>query len=506
MKRATWRKHHKWFGLLFCFFLLMFCLSGIVLNHRTWVSDIQISRRWLPASYRFNRWNNGLLRGTLSYTDSLSRQRIVLLYGVGGIWQTDSLASHFTDFNRGLPESADARAIRQMGQMPDGTLFAVGQFNLFCYDHGSGQWKDCSLPLSPHERLTDLATRGDTLIAVGRSRLYLATPPYATFTPLVLQAPEGYDGRVSLFRTVWQLHSGELFGTAGKFLIDGVALVLILLSLTGILYFLLNKRIKRYNLLLKRGAPPTPLAGRRQRTVSLLRLTRLWHDKLGIYTLVLTLFVSLTGWMLRPPVLLALVYGRVPAIPGTNLSSPNPWNDNLRLLRYDADCHDWILSTADGLYSLASLRSVPARITPAPPISVMGANVFTQDNRGDWLVGSFSGMFRWNRSRGEATDYFTGCPAPEKSGAPFGKRAIAGYSNDFSEGPCLVEYDQGTDAIPMPPTLSTLPMSLWNLCLEIHTGRIYTVLGAGTLVYIFFAGLIVIWILVSGYKVRTRGK
>jgi hypothetical protein len=55
MKRATWRKHHKWFGLLFAFFLLMFCLSGIVLNHRTWVSDINVSRKWLPASYRFNR-------------------------------------------------------------------------------------------------------------------------------------------------------------------------------------------------------------------------------------------------------------------------------------------------------------------------------------------------------------------------------------------------------------------------------------------------------------------
>ena len=32
MKRITWRKHHKWFGLLFCFFMLMFCWSGIVLN------------------------------------------------------------------------------------------------------------------------------------------------------------------------------------------------------------------------------------------------------------------------------------------------------------------------------------------------------------------------------------------------------------------------------------------------------------------------------------------
>ena len=76
MKRITWRKHHKWFGLLFCFFMLMFCWSGIVLNHREAVADINVSRKWLPAGYRFEAWNGGLLRGTLHYTDKDS----VLIY------------------------------------------------------------------------------------------------------------------------------------------------------------------------------------------------------------------------------------------------------------------------------------------------------------------------------------------------------------------------------------------------------------------------------------------
>lgn len=26
MRRSTWRKHHKWFGLIFTFFMLMFCM------------------------------------------------------------------------------------------------------------------------------------------------------------------------------------------------------------------------------------------------------------------------------------------------------------------------------------------------------------------------------------------------------------------------------------------------------------------------------------------------
>ena len=87
MRRSTWRKHHKWFGLIFTFFMLMFCVSGIVLNHREAVSDVDVSRKWLPSSYRFDRWNNGLLRGSLRYAHADS----IFLYGSNGIWMTDSV-------------------------------------------------------------------------------------------------------------------------------------------------------------------------------------------------------------------------------------------------------------------------------------------------------------------------------------------------------------------------------------------------------------------------------
>ena len=34
MNKRKFIQHHKWFGLLISFFLLMFCVSGILLNHR----------------------------------------------------------------------------------------------------------------------------------------------------------------------------------------------------------------------------------------------------------------------------------------------------------------------------------------------------------------------------------------------------------------------------------------------------------------------------------------
>ena len=95
MKRKTWRKNHKWIGIIITFFLVMFCLSGIVLNHRQLFSDINVSRGILPDQYEFNQWNNGLLRGTLRYKDNKNKDK-VFIYGAAGVIQTDTTASYFT--------------------------------------------------------------------------------------------------------------------------------------------------------------------------------------------------------------------------------------------------------------------------------------------------------------------------------------------------------------------------------------------------------------------------
>lgn len=495
MKRTTWKKHHKWLGILFTFFMLMFCVSGLVLNHREAVADINVDRTLLPSDYSFNRWNRGLIRGTLKYDcsmDELSGR--VFIYGNSGIWKTDSAAAGFTDFNYGLPSGADFRNIKGMSQTIDGSLWAAGQFDLYRYDVPEKKWIMQHLPLQEGEKISDITTGGDTLVVTGRSHLYISLPPYDDFEAYTIQPYDGYDGNVSLFRTIWMLHSGEMFGLTGKLVVDGVAVVLIVLCITGILYWLLPKHIRN----LKRKGKDASTS------VSLLRESFRWHNGLGRYTFFILMFVAFTGWCLRPPVLIALVSLDTPAIPHTELDSDNPWNDRLRMLRYDSETEDWLLSTSEGIYSLSSLYSKPHKIEKAPPVSVMGMNVFHKDDDGSWLVGSFSGMFRWDRHADSVTDYFTGEIAEETSGPPFGKFAVSGYSDDFLGTSMVVEYNEGTDIISMPDEFKYLPMSLWNLALEVHTGRIYTVLGQGTLIYIFFAGAIAMWCLYSGYVIRKR--
>lgn len=55
----------------------------------------------------------------------------------------------------------------------------------------------------------------------------------------------------------------------------------------------------------------------------------------------------------------------------------------------------------------------------------------------------------------------------------------------------------------MPDNFKDLPMSLWNLALEVHTGRIYTFMGMfSTLLWVFLAGAAAVWSIWTGWKIR----
>lgn len=273
---------------------------------------------------------------------------------------------------------------------------------------------------------------------------------------------------------------------------DGVAVIIMILCISGVLFWLLSKVIRRIR--------------EKSRNVSvytlLLKRTLNWHDTVGRYTFLLLMWITFTGWCLRPPVLIALAYGKVPPVLGTMLDEKNAWNDKLRMMRYDRECGDWLLSTSEGFYSLSSLNAVPVKEEKTPPVSVMGLNVWQKDSDKRWMAGSFSGMFVWDRINGKIFDFFTGYEVHEVSGPPFGKQAISGCISDMKSEPIIIDYEKGTASVPMPEEFSELPMSLWNLALEIHTGRIYTLLWKGTLIYIFFAGLAAMWCIYSGFIIR----
>lgn len=477
MKRSTWRKHHKWVGITICFFLIMFCFSGIILNHRNVFNDISISRGMLPEKYRFHNWNNGLLRGTLK-CETKNRQHLIFLYGAAGIFITDSTASKFTSYNKGILHGADHKQIRNMVQTQHGDIFAASIWGL--YHLKEKGWISIQLPTEDNELITDLTIYKDTMVLLSRSYAYISLPPYKSFRRIQLQAPNNYKNEVSIFRQIWLLHCGALFGTIGKIIMDIVGLALSALCITGIwFWFKPRKRLMT------------------------------WHDGIGRYTIILTLLITFTGWCLRPPLMIPLSSCRTKPIPGTVLSTNNVWNDKLRMIRYDNQNSDWLVSTSEGFFSFKSLTSRPETIKNAPPVSVMGQTVWQRDVRGRWLIGSFSGLFLWDRNRGIIEDYFAGRPKNSNQlpikGIPISSYPISGYSSDFTNKECVVDYTEGSSFALQPDEFSNLSMSLWNTALEVHTGRIY-MSSLASFIFIFFVGLFVLWCLISGYILRLRKK
>lgn len=491
------KKYHKWFGLIFAGLILLFAVSGIILNHRNLFSGVDVSRSLLPADYQLHNWNNAAVAGTCRIgADS------ILMYGNIGIWLTDDRGKVFQDFNFGFPNGMDNRKISKIVRMKDGSLFAGSYFGLYQFSTENKRWQNIKLPV--HEtRVTDLISRNDSLLVLTRSHLLISADHRNIFSIIQLPAHIGYDNKIGLFKTLWIIHSGELLGLPGKLLVDFIGLIFIFLTITGLIFWMVPHYRKRRRI--KDSATPS-------RSLAWRRFSLKWHNKVGWTTILLLAITSTTGMFLRPPLLAAIFDVQVDKIPWSVLDDPNPWYDKLRRIIYDPSENQYYVATLDGVYQVdAGFTLAPEPLYQQPPISVMGVNAFELVDKHTLLVGSFEGLFLWNLQHGFVADYIKKGPIQQKERGepPIGEFLVTGYSSDFSNGEYYFDFNSGMHEISgsrgvvlMPEYLANLPMSIWNVALEIHTARIFqSVIGMFYILVIPISGIVVLFILVSGFVV-----
>ena len=530
-KHFTWKKYHRWFGLILSVFMLVFCVSGIILNHRQLFADCDVSRSILPPAYHIQNFNNGVIKGSIridGHADLASAGGIkasddtILAYGYGGIWLTDTKMKSWKDFNKGLPENVDGRNIRNMVQTKNGEIWCAATMDVYRFD--GKEWK--MFPLADNkERITDITLTKDStsIIAMTRSAVYEisgkktdaanekrdaanekrdAISEKTNVTRKIIGQPEGFIPEVTLFKTVWHLHSGAFFGLTGRLVVDAIAIVLIILSITGIILFILPYRIRRQKRLQARE--------KMQKLGKQMVFHAKWHNKLGHTTIILTLWLAITGMCLRPPLMIPLAMNKTTE----KVKDGNVWHDKLRAIRWDAAEENWLVSTSEGFLRVDEHflhKPILLNKEKAPKVSPMGVTVFESDGKGGWLVGSFSGMFRWYPEKNLIVDYFTGKQNIEKSMIPISSHLVSGYSRDFFDGKEVVfDYSKGAslgETASTPELLSAIPMSLWNVALELHVGRCYSpLLGPLSDLFVFISGLLITLVLLSGYIILKRRK
>lgn len=492
---TTFKKMHRWPGLFIAFVLLYFAVSGIVMNHRDLFSCIDISRSVLPKNYRFQNWNNAAIKGNTTISPDS-----ILVYGNIGIWLTDASFKTYISFNNGFIQGSDNRKIFDVHKDANGNLYAATLFGLYAYDKQAKKW--CSLDIDTNEkRFVGIESIGDTIYAINRSFLFKGKSKgiNTQFNRIELPTPNGYSKRVTLFSTIWQIHSGEILGFPGKLLVDLLGVVTILLSLTGIAYFFFPSILTRFK--------KNKIQVNRITTVG--RWAINWHNKLGVWTFALLIVVYFSGMFLRPPLLIPIANTTLNPIKFTHLDQPNPWYDRLRDILYDANLNSLLLSTSSGMYTLQKGSFKPIPVKFQPPVSVMGINVLQKVDSSAFLAGSFSGLFLWHPNNPISVNYMTGeIDQGYTGGRPVGAYKISGMIKSPNQNLYVFDYDKGAIALsssrnfpPMPiNVINDSPMSLWNVCLEIHTGRFFqNLLSDFYILLVPIASLLSIMVVISGF-------
>ena len=483
-----YRKLHKWPGIVIAFLAVLFALSGIVLNHRTIFSGVNLNRKLMPPGYQYTDWNLAAVRGGLPLDD-----HHFLFYGNIGVW--DKTGDSISDFNQGFPHGIDKRKIYSIVTLNNHKLFAATHFGLYQRNRTDDHWVKVPLPIHS-ERLTDLLVKDDSLIVLSRHYL-LKSADGKTFNTFQLPAPKNYIRQTGLFNTLWELHSGELFGLTGQLFVDLLGLVVILLAVTGLLHFFFPKIARKRK---QKQKDTTGLSVTR-------KLNLRWHNVIG-YLFIAFLIINITaGMFLRPPLLIPIANSKIGMIPGTHLDNYNPWFDKLRRIDWNDSLRSYLISTSDGFYlAEESLKKPLRKMTHQPPVSVMGCNVLEQVGPTQYLVGSFSGLFVWDASQGTVLDSFSHRASKVSTGRPISAHMITGNFNykghkyvfDYNSG---MQSPKGHENWNMPEELlQKSPISLWSVALEVHTGRIFEhLIGPFYILYVPLSGLCLIMVLVSGF-------
>lgn len=493
----TLRKYHKWPSLIVGLFVILFCLSGIVMNHRSFFSMLNFPRQWLPGNYHYKNWNLASVKGFVPLDKST-----LIAYGNIGVWKTDTAFSSFTPLNEGLPKGIGNRKIYTLTRTSDGSLFAGALYDLYKLEPGNDKWKWINLPVGK-TRIHKLLEKDGKLMILTRSEL-LEMPLSGDGAIKVITLPptEDQKGKASLFRTVWIIHSGEILGMPGKIIVDLMGLIVFFLTLSGLFYSLLPKFAKKVAESTRKWLRKT-----NRKTIN-------WHTIIGVYTLPLLLLIASTGMFLRPPLLIPIANATVKAIPGTELATANTWNKKLRDIVYDSASESYLISSNEGMVRLTQKdgKFISEKIKWQPPVSVMGINAFEQLPNGNYLIASFSGIFEWNPASGKSVDYITRLAVePNKGGSPFGSVAVAGVYMHEGLPAAILDYTAGWINLKpgsrpeMPDVVAKQPMSWWHLALEIHTGRIFEFLiGKFYILYVPLMGISILVILVSGFLMYLR--
>lgn len=472
-------KWHKILSLLFTPLLIIFAISGIGLNHANLIKPLSLPVKILPENYHFENWNRGSIQA-LAKNDqggiySAGKNGIGLFFQGGYQEITNPLAeNNWHNFIYSLYLDQETKQ-----------LYVGSRDGLFRYSTTNKQWH--YYKETRKKRIISLVKDPKTLqiIAVANHQVFsISTKHSDRAKSLDIRLGETKQ-TVPLFRFIFALHSGEVWGGFGILLMDLLAIALIYFALSGLYYWLFPKFAK--GKLLNRNFK---ISGGK-----VFRWLAKHHNSWGLIFAPLLIISAATAMVMRPPGLLLIVSSQSPV-------SIYPSHGNSKILykitKAAMQGEHLILLTDDGVFSGSPVDNhLFSSIQFSVPVHGMGATVFQQQDNGNLLIGSFSGLYSWQAK----TDEFSPVNLSNKIK---GLMPVAVYQKkdslvifDFFRGKLLDENKQFS---PMPEAYNEkAEMALWNFLFELHNLRIFQhYIGSFYLLLLLITSLALLVITLTG--------
>ena len=364
----------------------------------------------------------------------------------------------------------------------------------FLWDFEAEIWTKVFPRGSDRVEVTDiLSAAGEVFIFTeeGCVRLEDTGQSYAA-VPIPLKLKTRSLERMSMIKFMLRIHDGSILGIPGKLFVDVMGGILIFSALSAVgLWYIPGRR--------KKG-------GKRRHDIRIYRFLNRYYLKLGIYSLIFILVITLTGMMIRRP-FRGIIAGQT--VPAAWMTAEGAGGQSalIRQAVFLPRENALLLGTRSGFFKGPLDFSIPFVKAPmAVPVSGMGTSVLELLSGNRLLVGSFAGLFLVDTVRGMVTAALHS-PRTMKSHA-------VGAVVDKGELQFWVDYHRGIAAVGQGDFLLRMPerlekstgMSLWQFMRALHTGNLFrTWLGPFTWLIVPAGGLLLtVSLLTGGYDYLHR--
>jgi len=491
-KKSKWI--HKYIGLVVLVFLIWMSITGIILNHPDIIEKYSVNKAFVPKSYHPKNWNRSTMKGIVI---DKNNSAVLYLYGRQGVFFSDNRGKSFVSFMEGsFPKSPKGRRTNSLYAL-NNVIVAATNNGIYVLNKNTGRWTKSFIP-SDEKEFVKILRVNDKLLALTKSQVFESDlSEELNFKEIKLNRDVSVDS-IRLIDFFFSLHDGSIFGIFGKLLWDFAGIVILFLSISAFyIWYYPKKRKRKFKINNSYNSDSEK---------SVFKLLYKYHKKLGWYLGLLVLIITLTGIFLRPPLIAVLARKAISSkfLP----SSSNVWNHKIHNALYDSANEKLVIECKDGIWSGSTEGDrVFSRINIPVNIFAMGATVFDELKKGEWIIGSFGGIATYNVIDKEVNHILP--QKPDFNSVRPASTMITSYVQMSDSVIYLVGHYKGLcdingvslNVIKMPPYIEdNYRMPLWNYMFEIHNARMFrSFIGGLYILIIPLFGILSVLVLLSGF-------